>query len=289
MRIVITGATGFIGRSMAERSLRDGHEVHLLTRAGSRSTRAIDELRLAGATVLAYADYSELRDHVAQVEPEVVFHLATHYTRSHHAHDIESMIDANVQLGTHLLESLKGTSAVIVSTISYFQFRHGQPVAHSLYSSTKQAFSEVCRYYREIEDLDIREVILFDTYGSEDSRPKLIPLLMASAKSGDPVQLGSPEQLINLLHVDDVVEGLVAAAGPDSPALMSVKASRETTVHDLVERIHSISGKAFPTQFRSGATPSLHVLEAGNWPTPPGWQPTIELDEGLRTILETGG
>lgn len=276
-RAVVTGGTGFVGRDLVRQLAASNWQVTVLHRPDSPMPAS----PLAGVSYLPFRSVSEAANTAAAAKPTALFHLATHQLKSHSIADVPDFIEANVSFGAHLLESLRSSECVVVNTMSYFQFRHGIPHAHSLYSATKQAYAAVSDFYREIEGMDIRDVILFDNYGPHDSRSKLINHVIHALRTDTPVALGPQSQPINTLHVSDVASGLIAASLPGNPATMAVKAAADSTVGELVAELERIAGRAVVATFASDRQPNDLVENAGSWPAPLGWTPAMTVAEGL--------
>ncbi len=283
---LVTGATGFLGRHLVQHLASEGFEVHVLHRVGS-DAEVLSRLAGFGAELHAFDAVTTVPDAVVGLVPDVVFHLATLYLKDHSAADVAPLIEANVTFGSQLFESLVGSDAVVISTMSYLQFSGGSAVPVSLYSATKQAFLEIGRYYRECRGLDVRQVILYDTYGPADSRDKLVPRLVEALETGESVSFGRADQPLNMLFASDVSRGLVSSAGVGAPSTMTIRAREMSTVGAIVSAFESAAGRILAKSFNSTGSVNDLVHRAGDWPTPPGWQPRVSLDEGARLTLAT--
>ncbi len=283
MKVAVTGATGFVGGGLVRTLLAQGHEVEIVVR--SASSPAAVELIALGARVVSLTDSEDAFSAIEATGAQAVAHLATHYLRAHEPRDIGSLLRANVEFGTGVLEAAAALSAPVVMASSFFQFRHGVPYPSSLYAATKQAFSTIAAYYRLERGLDVREVVLYDTYGPTDMRDKLIPLLIHAAVHGDEVKLGAAAQPINLTYLDDVGDALAILLSTPSPALTTIRAESATTVAEIVAEVGRVTGSPLRARFSEGARANDQPLIAGDFPIPPGWVPRVSLAEGLsRTI-----
>jgi nucleoside-diphosphate-sugar epimerase len=282
---LVTGATGFLGQHLVRHLVASGREVHIVQRASSPRP-VLADFRAAGVTVHEYEVGEQVQAIARTLAPETAFHLATFYLKDHQPSEVEPLIEANVVFGSHLLEGLVGTGAVVVSAMSYFQFRDTVPTPFSLYSATKQAFLDVSEFYRSGRGLDVRQVILYDTYGPGDTRDKLIPRLIGAVASGELVGMGSPHQPLNVLHSEDVARGFVAASASGAPALMALRAPENVSVAGIVDTIETVAGAPLSKSFNEAGAVNDLVDTAGTWPTPPGWAPRVSLEAGIRSILQ---
>lgn len=285
-RLVVTGASGFLGRHLVRHALRSGDQVIAVHRRGSDGP-VIRGLEANGATILRFDTAEEVVGLTAASDADAVFHLATLYLKSHAATDIGPLLDANVAFGTQVLEGLRGTDTPFVTTMSYFQYLDGRPSPFSLYSATKQAFSDIADFYRSA-GTSVREVVVYDTYGPDDERPKLMPLLRDLAVGRrDSVRLGAPGQRLDFRHVDDVVTGLRAAAGPAAPPRMSFRGDPRP-LQEIVDILETAAGRRLGVEFDATATVNDRVDRAEWWPAPPGWRPAIDLRVGLSQLIASG-
>ena len=210
---LITGATGFAGSHLAMRLFHDEWNVHVII----RPTSSLDSLQkiLPRITVHCHdGTTNQLISIMKKVKPDVVFHLASLVLSQHETKDIEPMIQSNIIFGTQLVEAM--TSTEIYSLINtgtswqHFQNQPYNPVC--LYAATKQAYEMILTYYMEVSPLKVVNLKLFDTYGPDDSRRKLIPLLQEAAEKQHTLAMSPGEQLIDIVHIDDVCNAFVVAA-----------------------------------------------------------------------------
>ena len=144
---LVTGATGFVGSHLVRRLVRDGWQVHILGREGSRLPDA--------------AEFTHVINHihdgstegmvrcVTQAKPDVVFHLASLFLSQHTTKDVESLIASNVLFGNQLLEAMKviEVSCIINTGTSWQHYNNEDYNPVCLYAATKQAFESILDYY----------------------------------------------------------------------------------------------------------------------------------------------
>jgi nucleoside-diphosphate-sugar epimerase len=262
MNTLVTGATGFIGSHLVRTLAEAGRPVHALVRNGLDVTA------------------------IAEVRPDVVVHLATRFVAEHQPGEVREMIDANVTFATMVAEASLGVGARLVNATSAWQHHGGadySPV--SLYAATKQAFVDVLAHY-EAAGLRTAEVCLFDTYGPGDTRHKLVWLLLDAARTGAPLRLGSGRQLIDLTHVDDVVDALILASSGDVDGARLVgRSGLPLTVRELVALVEEVSGRRLAVEW--AARPDRPREMYTDWAVAGAettWRPRVELADGLARL-----
>jgi nucleoside-diphosphate-sugar epimerase len=281
-RVLVTGASGFIGQYLVKHFLDESTEVAVV----SRTRMLPGEPPLACITWAG--DASALIDEVCEFSPTTVYHLAAFFLAEHEANQIPALVDANVAFGTVILEAARQVNARVVLTGSAWQHCEGadyRPV--SLYAATKQALLDVAEYYVD-QGLDVRELTLFDTYGPKDTRKKLVPMLLDAAKSGETLRMSSGRQLIDLLYVTDVVNALVRTAhvpSRDTKAILRfvARSDRPLTIREFVSVMERTIER--PIHVEWGARPDRPREMITNWEfgyRVPDWSPVVDLALGIQ-------
>ena len=286
MRLLVTGATGFIGRRLIPAALATGHEAVLLLREQHRDGRALPA-PLAGLPAV----YADLRDRegtrraVEAAAPEAVLHLAAAGVTAPFLPADEAV--AHNVLGTiHLLEASAHTATRIVVART-----PGEREALNVYAASKAAAWQFCRMAVRTRGLPIVGAMIFQAYGPGQAAHNLIPAAMAAARAGANFKMTPGNQVRDWIYVDDVVEGLLAALCRPLPAGTTVELGTGvgTSVAAVVERIYALCGSG--GQPLLGALPPRpgeshrQIADADGTRASLGWQATTGLDEGLMRLL----
>lgn len=288
---LVTGATGYVGSNLAQRLLREGWQVHILSRADSRMT-AILEFSQVTKHIHDGSTESMVRC-VAQAKPDVVFHLASLFLSQHATKDVESLIQSNVLFGNQLLEAMKVNEVnCLINTGTSWQHYNNEdynPVC--LYAATKQAFEALLEYYVHACGIKAISLKLFDTYGPDDPRPKLFHLLNKAAASGETLDMSKGEQLIDLVHIDDVVEAYLIAAQHllegkvTQHETYAVSSGQPLPLKELVqlyvevtEKVVKVSWGARPYRYREVMVPWNHGRAVS------GWSPKVAIEQGIKKL-----
>lgn len=285
---VVTGASGFLGRALATRLKADGREVIALLRDGSDDSklRGIEVMRHDGTT-------GDLRRLLEKAGAETVFHLAAFVAGdARPEEDLEPLIRSNVLFGAQLAEACARTGAFkLVSAGTYYERRGGagyDPV--SLYAATKRAMNDLLEYYARATKVRAASLVLYDTYGPGDERPKLLNLLAQHAASGEPLKLSPGEQRLDLLHADDACSAFLAAEKAlSSSSELGVhewcaSSGERVTLRQLVSLFEEATGLKVPAELGGKPYREREVMHPYQGPQVPGWKAEIPLKEGLRRV-----
>ncbi len=213
MNILITGATGFVGRHLVKDLQCCAHEVHILVRPST------DCSSINVSHIFTFNDNIEaLSVYLRQERIDGIIHLASLYIAEHQAEQIKSIIDSNIYLGTALLEATKAAGMKwFLNTGTIWQNYNVSDYSDqynpvNLYAASKQAFVTMAKYYTETSSLRFCTLKLCDTYGTDDPRRKIFTLFNEIAASGKELAMSPGEQRLDILHIDDVVSGFIQLA-----------------------------------------------------------------------------
>ena len=276
MTVVVTGATGFIGSSLVRHLASIGEQV--LAVGGPRSRHGID----SGAVKwLSYEEnYKAITQLVVAAQPASVIHCVNHYSLRHAVSDIDEAIDANIRFGSLLLGALAEMPVQFINLSTFFQ-RQGltgtQP--NSFYAASKQAFSDIVQWFGNNSNLQVCDLMLFDTYGPGDKRNKLIPRLLECAAVGSNMAIQTPSAELNLCFINDVILGITDVVLKRTTGVWSLRAEKYVKVTEVVGHVESISGQSVVGKW--GDTEPRVSSRIDTPPTLAGWSPQVSLQSGI--------
>lgn len=221
LKILITGATGFIGRHLYA-ALKNNHEVYALCRRSSN----IEGIP-ADYVKFYDGDIDELTGMFEAEKFDGVIHVASLvYSEMHQPQQIADLIDSNVTFGTILLDTAVRTGVKwFINTGSIWQNYESPDYSDAynpvnLYAASKQAFITIAKYYTEISAIRFSTLKICDTYGPNDNRRKIFTLFDEIAQNGETLDMTTGYQLIDMVHIDTVVQGferlMYILSNPDS-------------------------------------------------------------------------
>lgn len=299
-RIIITGASGFVGNNLARRLLREGHEVHLLLRRGHKSWRLKDILDNVKVHLVDLHDKETLTSVMHRICPHWIFHLAAYGAYSSQ-NDLIRMAHTNI-LGTiNLVEAcLKTGFEAFVNTgsSSEYGFRDHAPhetewlEPNSHYAITKASATLYCRYTGQKNRVPITTLRLYSVYGPYEEPTRLMPTLIREGLNKKLPPLVNPDVARDYVHVDDVCEAYLlatSAPGREPGAVYNVGTGVQTTIREVVEvarRVLNISAipKWGSMKDRIWDT---HIWIADNRSIKNnlGWHPKHNFEAGFRKMV----
>ncbi len=120
MKILITGATGYLGGYLTKRLLQEGHKLYIIVRSERSLTKHLFNKSIS---VLNFeGDMQKVTSLVASASPDLVIHLATFYGADNDENKVENIIKSNITYGTTIIEGMiKSGCRLFINTGTYFQ------------------------------------------------------------------------------------------------------------------------------------------------------------------------
>lgn len=206
MRILITGATGFVGKTLIPYLYNKGMEdIVLLVRKESKARNLFPEINVS---VISTED-DTWANQVTESNPDVTLHLAAAFTGRHDEENIGKLIEANLSFTTLLLEALSKTSCqhfINIGTFSEFREGNGEYNPNNLYSATKIAERPIIQYYQSISKWNWINVVVYSPYGRYNPYKKVIDYMIEAFDADNPVAFTKGEQILDFIHVDDMAD-----------------------------------------------------------------------------------
>jgi nucleoside-diphosphate-sugar epimerase len=293
MSVLLTGATGFIGRPLVEQLSALEGDVHAISRgpAPEYGDRAIWH-------VLDIGDQDALASLIEDVAPERLVHLAWYVEHGRFWSAAENLDWVGRSLD--LLRSFVaagGQRAVLLGTCAEYDWSRAEepldelasPVAPaSLYGTAKDALRRVAESYADGAGIELAWARPFFFYGPHESPGRLVPAVIRPLLSGKPVETTEGGQRRDFMHVEDVAGGIAALLDSSVVGPVNVATGEAVAVADVVGRIASLIGR--PELIKAGSLPSrpeppLLVAETHRLRDEVGFSPRWGLQDGLEATI----
>src|SRR5258708_3890593 len=250
-RVLVTGASGFVGANLVRRLLRDGHETHLLLRPSHQSWRLKEIAGDVRAHEADLEDSESVRRVVTSARPDWVFHLAA-YGAYPSQTGFQRMVNTNLVGCAALVDACAETGVEIflhTGSSSEYGFKDHAPSEDELlepnshYAITKAAATHYCKCVARARNLNAVTGRLYSIYGPFEEPTRLIPTLIRHGLRGTFPQLASPRIARDSVYVDAAVDAMLqVAAAPSIPrgAIYNVCTGVQSTLSDVVAIVRKL-------------------------------------------------
>ena len=296
MRLLLTGATGFIGRHVLALPLPADGTIHAL------SSRPISSRGMLFSHPQVHGHQVDLRDHaavatlVADLSPTHLLHLA--WDLSGNFYTAEANV-AWIEHSMHLLRAFQaagGHRAVLMGTCVEYDVTAGWCVEgqtplqpHTLYGKSKHALQQQAAAFAEDTRLSLAWLRLFSTYGPGQPVQRLVPAAIDALTAGTVLPVSHGHQIRDYLHVYDIARACRAVVQSTVTGPLNLASGQPVQVADVLQTIGALLHR--PHLFDWGANeapphdppcligPNQRLREAT------GWHPLFTLQTGLRQLL----
>ena len=311
-RILVTGGSGFLGSHLCESLLEDGHEVIAMDNNVSGQTENIEDFVYHDRFSFFEHDVTEFI-HVSG-DLDWVMHLASLASPMFYSnHPIKTLkVGA---LGTHKtlgVAKAKGAGYFFSSTSEVYGNPEVNPQPESYrgnvdsygprscYDESKRYGESMVRSYRDQHDINVRVARIFNTYGPrmrlDDGR--VIPTFIRQALRGNELTVyGDGSQTRSFCYVDDLIDGFIHLLNSPVQEPVNLGNPDERSILELAELVIELTDSSSDITFEPlpPQDPQVRRPDISKAKTEIGWEPKIELREGLersidhfREQLETG-
>jgi nucleoside-diphosphate-sugar epimerase len=299
-KILITGATGFVGSNLAKRLLDRNNEVHIIVRENSDLWRINDRISDFNVHNVDLANKDAVRGLARSIDIDIVYHLAT-YGGFHFQSDIDKILEVNL-IGTWNLFkefSQKGIEMFINTSSSSEYGEKKAPMKedmrvepNNMYGSSKAAATILCSTYSQINRLPFVTYRLFSPYGYFDAVSRLIPTVIISCLTNKIIKLGKKDAKRDYVFIDDVINAYLNFDRIQNPygEIYNVGSGTQYSVEEIANKIllnfDHRNIIEWNNEFKRQYEPNLWVSDNKRIMGELNWKPEVGIEEGLKSTIQ---
>jgi len=306
VRALVTGAAGFIGSTLVDRLLADGHSVTGLDNYASGRATNLEHLVEHPDFFFVEADIvtADLHAIFAEYRPEVIFHLAAQIDVRKSVTDPEFDTTVNVVGTVRLAEAarLAGVRKVVHTSSGgsiygvpkdYPTDETAPPDPASPYAAGKLAGEVYLNTFRHLYGLECSHIAPANVYGPRQDphgEAGVVAIFARALLSGAPTRVfGDGSNTRDYVYVDDVVDAFVRASGAvGGGQRFNIGTGVETSDRDLHSAVAAAAGAPDDPEFAPARLGDLtrSCLDVHRAGSVLGWRPRVQLAEGVRRTVE---
>jgi nucleoside-diphosphate-sugar epimerase len=293
-RVLITGATGFIGTAGRRALVRAGYEVHAIS-----SHPQPDEPEVVWHRADLLADHDSERVLVA-VRPELLLHFAWYAEHGRFWTSIENVRWAEATL--RLMRAFAqhgGRRAVLAGTCAEYEWTPAGGVLSetrtplrpaSLYGSCKNATRLIADALAMQVGIELAWGRIFFLYGPGEPATRLVPAVARALIAGEPVPVADGKQVRDFMYVDDVAEAFVSLLASDVQGPVNIGSGDGISLRALVELVGAAAGGSDLIQFgalpRRPGEPASLIADVGRLRVEVRFEPRVRLEDGVAATVD---
>lgn len=278
MRIVLTGATGFVGRHLV-RALEGEHEIHAVSRSATgRPNEIVADLREILDPRRLPADVDVVIHAAAFIGPDGGPELFAQTNSIGTIHAASAAVEMRAQRFMYL-----STGGVYESSTAPLTEKSAIGPAGD-YAASKWAGELAALTMRS--EMRVQILRLFFPYGPEQEESRLVPRLAGRIRRGEPVSAASGEgPLMNPIYIDDLIESVRRLLVIDDDLVVNLAGAESVSIRGLAEEIGIVVGVP-PVVIATPETPVSWVADIAHAVRLTGYTPRISVGEGLRRTID---
>lgn len=298
MRVLITGAGGFIGSQVVRKVLQDGHSLVAVLRPGESTERlngCLDSVSLVHCDLY---DGDAVRRLVAETQPEKALHLAWYVETGKYWQARENLDCVRMSLSLAQALAEAGCSRFVgAGTCAEYDWDYGflaenmTPLRpRSLYGTCKNATREILQAFCAQAGMGFAWTRFFLLYGPMEPKERLIPYVVLTLLKGEVAKCTLGEQMRDFLYVEDAASAMWAVAQSDLSGPVNIGSGQAIKVRTLAETVaqhlqreEKLALGALPSDPQE---PPLLLADIRRLASEVGWKPSLTLKEGVAKTCE---
>ena len=294
-RVLLTGASGFIGRQAILPLVERGFDVHCIYRTTKPDTIP-DENHVTWHQVNLF-NRDDIKNLFDTVSPTDLLHLAWEVTPGSYLESINNFdwLVSSLHLLNGFAES-GGTRALCAGTCFEYDLRYGYcnenltpTVPSTYYGSCKHHLQSIGEKYADKKCFDFAWGRIFYPYGPYEYPTRLVPSVIHSLLRDDPAQCTHGNQIRDFLYVADIADAFVTILNSEVTGIINIGSGTPVSIKQLVMQIAQLLGKESDIQFGALSSrenePPLIVADTGRLKKEVRWCQKYSLEEGIMDTI----
>ena len=271
-KILITGSTGFIGSNILSLLLKKKIHIYAVLRDKNKNNKNINKLRNnKNYHPIFYKKFYELEKKIKKIKIDTVINCATYYSNKNDIKTIQYLIQTNIIFCSIILEILKNKIKKFInfgSMMEYSSNNHFSP--KNFYAITKYSFQKIEEFYKlNNKKIKFYDLKLFETYGNNDKRKKIIPTIIKRYLQNKNITIVSKKLEMNFVHIESLLIAInMIISNKVKEGEYCIKNNKFTNIKELINTLNKKLKKKIKTRYLSSkkfSNSSRHLKKFPYW------------------------
>jgi len=287
--LLITGTSGFLGYNFLKYILSKNYHVIDILRTKNRKNLKLKKLKKKypiNYKNIFFSDYHQLNKKIKKVKANYFINFATLYKNNHKYDDIFDFVKSNILFPTLVYDLISQKVSKVINFGSMMQHPSSQKLdSKNLYSATKNAFEMISNFYQYRErGTKFYNLKLYETFGENDNRKKLIPTIIKNYKKNKTTVILSKNLKLNIIHVDDVINAIkILLNNKIRPGSYCLKNNKSIKIEKLIENFNKDFKKKIKVKYLKKSVTKIPQSRLRKLPK---WKPDSQLIQKIKLKIK---
>ena len=283
--LLLAGTSGFIGYNFLEFILSKNYKIIDVLRTKNINNPKIKKIKKKNTKKyknIFFSNYFQLKKKLKKLKINYFINFATLYKNDHAFNDIFGFVQSNILFPTIIYDLISKKVEKVINFGSMMQHMSGQKFeAKNLYGATKNAFEMISNFYSYKEKkTKFYNLKLYESFGENDNRIKLIPMIIKNYKRNKTTKIISKNLELNIIHVNDIMRAIMILLNNNiKPGSYCLKNIKNIKISNLIKILNKSSKKKIKVKYLKKSYPKIPKLKIKRLPK---WKPDNNLIEKIK-------
>ena len=284
--LLLTGTSGFVGYEFLKYALSKKFNVIDILRSKNKKNLKIKKLKSKykkNYKTIFFSNYRQLSKKISRIKVDYFINFATLYKNKHNHEDIFNFVESNILFPTLIYDLVHKRTSITINFGSMMQHADGKNYSpKNFYASTKNAFEKIGNFYSlNNKKNKIYNIKLYESYGANDKREKLIPTLLKNYKKNKITEILSKNLELNIIHINDIIKAIMILLKNNiKPGSYCLRQNKNIKVYNLINIINKNLSKKIKVKYYNFLVPKIKKSKIKILPK---WKPNAELIKKIKS------
>jgi CDP-3, 6-dideoxy-D-glycero-L-glycero-4-hexulose-4-reductase len=284
--ILITGSTGFVGSNILNQLLKKNIHIYDVLREKNKNKRIINKLKSnKNYHPIFYKKFNELETKIKKIKIDTVINCATYYSNKNDLKTIQNLIQTNIIFCSIILEIVKNKVKKFINFGSMMEYSDSNDFSpQNFYAITKYSFQKIEEFYKtNNKKIKFYDLKLYETYGSNDKRKKIIPIIINNYLKNKYIKIVSRNLKMNFVNVESITNAVNMIIFKNiKEGEYCMKNNKITKVKELIDSLNKKLKRKIKVKYLSSDKFSIFHKKFKKFPN---WLDKTNLEEFLLSKL----